>query len=133
MRAPMFIAVLLAGLVAGAAGARAADLSVEGCCYGGPPPIAPVVIIDNEPGVVMNRWWLPPWRNRHFYPHGVEKLRSDARPPDEPSRPRRAPRYSRYWTNPPVYLLDSSPLLPDRAYPMPRPRPHAAPPAAATP
>ncbi len=79
MRAPLVIAASVAGLVAGAAAARAADLPVEssgygGCCYVEYGP-APLVILDDEPGVVIRRWWLPPWRNRHYYPHGDVALK----------------------------------------------------------
>lgn len=134
MRAPVVIAALLAGLVAGAAAARAADLQIEpggeSCCHAGYGPAAPLVILDNEPGVVIRRWWLPPWRNRHYYPHGVEKLQTGSREGADESQPRPAPSYARYWTNPPVYVLDASPLLPGEAYSMPMPRPRRYPPPA---
>ena len=137
MRAPIVIAASVAGLVAGAAVARAADLPVEsaghGCCYveyG----TAPLVILDDEPGVVIRRWWLPPWRDRHFYPFGNTAL-TKAVPGKRVVRrrqPRRVPSYARYWTNPPVYVLDSAPLITRDVEPLPRPRRYP-PPAAVGP
>lgn len=116
MRASVVIAASIAGFVAGAVPACAADLPLESpgygsCCTIGYGVAAPVVIYDNQPGVAVRAWWLPPWRNRHYYPHGREKLRSSHRQQTKYVQPRRAPSYARYWTNPPVYLLDSSPLL----------------------
>jgi hypothetical protein len=126
VRATIVIVASIAGLVAGAATVRAADLPLEssgygGCCYVG--PVAPLVILDTEPGVVVRRWWLPPWRDRHYYPHGIVKLKTAGRHHADRSRPRRAPSYARYWTNPPVYLLDSAPLLKRDGDLLPRPRP----------
>ena len=133
MRAPILIAASIAGLAAGAAAARAADLSLEssgyGCCYVeyGVPPL---VVLDDEPGVVIRRWWLPPWRNRHFYPSG-NTARTKVVTGKHVARrqPPRVPSYARYWTNPPVYLLDSPPLI-TRDEPLPLPRRYP-PPAAA--
>ena len=126
MRAPIVIAASLAGLVAGVASARAADLELRssgdgGCCYVGYGGVAPVVIIDDQPGVVTRAWWLPPWRNRHYYPRGGAKLKTGRRHHAERSvRPRPAQSYARYWTNPPVYLLDLPPQLRREFVPPPR-------------
>ena len=49
-----------------------------------------VVIYDDEPGVVIRRWWLPPWRDRHYYPHGRASLRAGSRIPNGARAPRRA-------------------------------------------
>ena len=116
MRAPVVIAASLAIILAGTATAWAADLPLKSsgngiCCYVGYGPVAPVVIYDDQPGVVMRAWWLPPWRNRHYFPHGGRKLKTSDRHHVERSRPRPARTYTRYWTNPPVYVLDLSPLL----------------------
>lgn len=132
MRAPLVIAVSVAGLIAGATAVRAADLEVEtsgyyGCCaveYGP----APLVILDDEPGVTIRRWWLPPWRNRHYYPHGrwaVKKTESGKaveRQHVERRRPRRARSFARYWSNSSVYAREPSligadvPLPPNNPY-----------------
>jgi hypothetical protein len=134
MRALIVIVASVAGLVAGAAAACAADLPLESsgyedCCYVG--PAAPLVILDDEPGVVVRRWWLPPWRDRHYYPHGIAKLKRAGRRHVDRLRPRPAPRYTRYWTNPPVYVLGAAPLLKRDGYPLPRPRPYRYRPSAA--
>lgn len=134
MRAPFVIAASLAGLVAGAAAASAADLPIESsgyddCCHVEYGP-APLVIFDDEPGVSMRRWWLPPWRNRHYYPHGRLALKTGQRRHAARVRPRRAPSYARYWTNPPVHVVDSSPQFTLDVTPLPPPRPRRyAPPA----
>jgi hypothetical protein len=140
MRASIVIAASLIGLVAGAACARAADLAVEPddggydvCCGVAYDPVPQVVIYDDDPGVVVRRWWLPPWRNRHYYPHGRVSLKSRISHPGRRSRaaPRSGPRYVRYWTNP---QADVTPLidpeyvpLPPRRYPYRPPPPVAAP------
>lgn len=145
MRASIVIAASLAGLIAGAAAARAADLTVEpygdggygACCYTVYQPIPQVVILDDEPGVVVRRWWLPPWRNRHYYPHSrafskTHAARTHERRHAARARPRPAPRYVRYWTNPPAYGARPAPLIgPDINPPRPRPRRYLPPPAAA--
>ncbi len=137
MRASIAIAASLAGLVAGSVGVRAADLPVAtyrsgesgygSCCGALPGPVPQVVIADVEPGVVVRHWWCPPWRNRHYYPHGRVVLRSEAVPPHTTGRatPRPAPHYMRYWTN---VEADVAPLIgPDVALPTPRPRPYPYP------
>ncbi len=143
MRAPIVIAASVAGLVAGAATAFAADLPIEssgydGCCHVEYGP-GPLVILDDQPGVVIRRWWLPPWRNRHYYPHGRLSLKkSGTRRHAARGRPRRAPSYARYWTNPPGgafvsaprYAFDAPPLI-VRDFDPPLPRPRRYPPPAA--
>ena len=148
MRASIVIAASLVGLIAGAACARAADLPVEPygdgyggygvCCRAVYQPIPQVVIYDDEPGVVVRRWWLPPWRNRHYYPHGRTSLKrrsSVSRKRHRAARAelRPAPHYMHYWTNP---QAGAAPLIePDVAL-LPRPRPYAyrqSPPPAAAP
>ena len=132
MRASVVIAVSLAGLIVGAACARAADLPVapygEGgyggygvCCRAAYQPVPQVVILDDEPGVVVRHWWLPPWRNRHYYPHGRLSLkrRSSDRQRHSRAEPQLARRYVRYWTNP-----DAGPLIGPDLAPLPRPRPY---------
>lgn len=77
------LAIALGLGVAGMAGARAADLPLR------PAPdrnvglhyhaigrhVAPLVVWDYEPGVVVRAWWLPPWRHRHYYPATGERQR----------------------------------------------------------
>ena len=94
--------------LAGTASARAADLPLA------PAPdrnvglhyhaigrhVAPLVIWDYEPGVVVRAWWLPPWRHRHYYPATGERPRVGRL---EDSRARRAAvepaeTYYRTWT-----------------------------------
>lgn len=63
--------------IAGMETVRAADLSAPGAGAGASPARSawilgaraePVVIIDDEPGVVLRDYWLPPWHNHHYFP-----------------------------------------------------------------
>ncbi len=148
MRVSIVIAASLAGLIAGAACVRAADLPVApygeggyfgyGVCCAFYQPVPQVAIYDDEPGVVVRRWWLPPWRNRHYYPHGRASVRrgsAHAQRRHRASRaaPRRVPHHRHYWTN---RQADAGPLIgPGVAPLLPRPRPYPyrqpPPPAAA--
>jgi hypothetical protein len=50
----------------------------------------PIIIYDYRPGIVVRAYWLPPWRHRHYFPHGVreprigrlEDVSAVARPPE---------------------------------------------------
>jgi hypothetical protein len=97
MRTLIVIVVSALGTVA----AAAADLPVAYppaySAYG--VPAAPLVIYDYEPGTVLRAYWLPPWRNRHYFPMAREvphKERISVRPP-RPAEP-----FSRYWSTPPL-------------------------------
>jgi hypothetical protein len=70
MRVLSAIAIALLA-IAGIMPARAADLSVTpqyrtGWVIG--ERAGTIVIFDDEPGVVVRPYWLPPWRNRHYFP-----------------------------------------------------------------
>lgn len=131
MRASIVIAVSVAGLVAGTMAASAADLEVETsgydrCCTEYGPDR--VVIYDDQPGVTMRRWWLPPWRNRHYYPHGRWARKNASRAANDGKsvarqQPRRAPSYARHWTNPPADVDDAAQLL-SADTPLPRENPY---------
>lgn len=102
MRAPLAMAVLLAGLIGGTAAARAADLPLRlaerGPSYEIEPgrPAGQVLIYDFEPGVVLRAWWLPPWRHRHYFPFGA--ARPAALRPARRQPPQRAERFERSWS-----------------------------------
>jgi hypothetical protein len=70
MRVLSAIAIALLG-IAGIMPARAADLRVSpqyrSSWFVGE-RAGPIVIFDDEPGVVVRPYWLPPWRNRHYFP-----------------------------------------------------------------
>lgn len=77
MRAFVAIAMTvggLAGAFAGFAPARAADLptgrseSYSTRSAGAGHRVAPLVIYDYQPGVIVRAYWRAPWRNRHYYP-----------------------------------------------------------------
>ncbi len=63
---------------------------------------APQVIYDYEPGIVVRAYWLPPWRNHHYFPRG-QKIKAVV-PRGAASRPmhriRPAQDFHREWSTP---------------------------------
>lgn len=99
MRALGAIAGCAFGL-AFAADACAADLSVRGGSgYGYGVPAGQIVIWDSEPGVVTRAYWLPPWRNRHYFPSNGSRPEI-GRDEDLSKRYRPTPArgYRRHWS-----------------------------------
>jgi hypothetical protein len=75
MRVLGTIAGLVAGL--GAVTAFAADMPGGSAGYDGYGgyggyDAGQIVIWDAEPGVVVRKYWLPPWGNRHYFPSNGE-------------------------------------------------------------
>ncbi len=109
MRALVAIVIFACGF-AGVTPARAADLS------DGPAPdysaigyrVAPLVIYDYEPGVVVRAYWSAPWGNRHYYPATGKRPRIGRR--ENLSAPRIAPRpaqtFRRSWSNASAFLVE---------------------------
>lgn len=99
---------IIAGLVAGlsAAAAFAADIPGESAgygddgVYGGGVPAGQIVVWDAEPGVVLRKYWLPPWRNRHYFPSNGE-MPEIGRDEDlsKRSAPQPAQTYRRSWSS----------------------------------
>lgn len=97
---------LIAGaLLAITGAAQAADLPAErdvGLHYSAlGRRVAPLVIYDYEPGVVVRAYWIAPWRNRHYFPAtgeapdvGRDEDLSAGGAPPEP-----AESFAREWTN----------------------------------
>jgi hypothetical protein len=112
MRALAALALLVFG-VAGTASAGAADLRVGGGTHGynegayfiEPERAGALIIYDFEPGVTIRAYWLPPWRNRHYFPFGAAKVR----PVSSGGRPKPAESYFRYWSNSGAFLDDPPP------------------------
>jgi hypothetical protein len=103
MRAPLALALSLTGILAGITAAGAADLP-----YPLAPrsviidePAAPLVVYQYEPGVTMRAYWLPPWRDRHYFPHSNQRPRLGRRENlsavRKPTRPPET--YVRFWSN----------------------------------
>jgi hypothetical protein len=107
---------LLGLLYAGAA--HAADLPPLHDTLTGAPAlgrrIAPLVVYDYHPGVVVRAYWIAPWRHRHYYPvtgaPPVVGRDEDLSPAREP--PEAADSYERHWST-------TSAFLPDRVMPLP--------------
>jgi hypothetical protein len=105
--------------LAGIASARAADLPLR------PVPdynvglhyhavgrrIAPLVIYDYEPGVVVRAWWLPPWRHRHYYPATGERPQLGRRENPRLRGAATAPAqtYYRTWTTTSAFVPERPP------------------------
>ncbi len=116
MRTLAAIAILVFG-VAGATTAGAADVRMGGGTrgysyyggYGGGETAAPVIVFGYEPGVTIRAYWLPPWRNRHYFPfHGNLKKR---RATSYQGRPKPAETYWRYWSNDGAFLHELPPAI----------------------
>lgn len=100
MRALGAITGLVASLCA-VTGSFAADLgSHPSGDYGYGVPAGQIVIWDSEPGVVTRAYWLPPWRNRRYFPSNGEATEL-GRDEDLSRRdiPEPVPAYRRYWSS----------------------------------
>jgi len=95
---------VIVGLVAGLGGATAlaADISGDSAGYGvyGDVRAGQIVVWDVEPGVVVRPYWLPPWRNRHYFPSNGE-MPEMGRDEDlsQRSAPQPAQSYRRSWSS----------------------------------
>ena len=99
------VAVIFAGIfgAAGATAANATDLSNGGAAgsnyysaYGS--RIEPIVIYDDQPGVIVRSYWYAPWANRHYFPRTGKRPRM-GRLEHISARPNsRAENYFRRWT-----------------------------------
>lgn len=115
MRARLVLALSVivgfAGVVATDA-AAAADLSYHMAMHGtyGGRRAVPTVIESYQPGVTMREYWLPPWRNRHYYPFSQKRSRrvhNEVR--RRYRRPQPAQSYHRVWSNAEVFPSDCAP------------------------
>lgn len=109
---------ILAGAVAscvgiiGIAAANAAELS-NGQNAGGYGYAAygarmePVIIYDDQPGVIVRSYWDAPWDNRHYFPRTGRKPRV-GRLEHISAHPRvtRAQNYFRYWSASSVFISE---------------------------
>jgi len=99
MRIFSVIVGFAAGL--GLASATAADLSSGGEGYGGYGGViaGQIVVWDAEPGIVTRAYWLPPWRNRHYFPSNGE-MPEIGRDEDlsRRSTPNQAQNFRRSWS-----------------------------------
>ena len=60
--------------------------------------IEPIVIYDDQPGVIGRSYWYAPWANRHYFPKTGKRPRI-GRLEHLPARsPSRAENYFRRWT-----------------------------------
>ncbi len=87
MRLPVALAIVALSL-AGAHSATAADYGIGGTygygAYYGGARAGALIVYDNEPGVTIRAYWLPPWRNRHYFPfHAAKPRRVSAGGPAE--------------------------------------------------
>ena len=96
------VAVIFSGL-AGATTAIAADLSHGGgetstyySAYGA--RIEPIVIYDDQPGVIGRTYWDTPWANRHYYPKTGKRPKMGRVEHLPAHLPTRAENYFRRWT-----------------------------------
>ena len=114
MRALKAIAILVFG-IAGCAVACAADLPGERAARDvfthhvpNGQRVGPIVIYDFQPGVVVRAYWASPWRHRHYFPFGAEKIDVDASDNDGPLQP--AESFERSWSTCDVCARELPPL-----------------------
>lgn len=118
MRILAAIAILALGVTA----AAAADVGVARAGHGRSVvhydpigrPAGQLYIFDWEPGVVVRAYWLPPWRDRHYFPYGRDRW--DIRRIRHSVRHGRAQPFYRYWGT------SSGFDVPPRHWPAPAPR-----------
>lgn len=125
MRAPLVLALSVAGIVVGGAVAQAADLPHRLALRSGAiaARVAPLVIYQYEPGIAVRAYWLPPWRHRHYFPHGIKSPRfDDDAEVNAPSQPAEA--YQRSWSNASAFPCDCTPPGLRDESPLPPPPEH---------
>ena len=97
MRVLLAVVVIALGL----AGARAADLDRARGYSDIGYRSAPLVIYDDQPGVLVRAYWLPPWRHRHYFPATGKRPRigryENLWAVSRPSKP--AQTFRRSWSN----------------------------------
>ena len=113
-----FASAILAGVVAsfvgviGIAPGNAAELSYEQntggygyAAYGA--RMEPVIIYDDQPGVIVRSYWDAPWDNRHYFPRTGRKPRV-GRLEHISAHPRvsKAQSYFRYWAASSVFISE---------------------------
>ena len=117
----MRLLVAIATLALGLAAASAADAGVVRAGHGHfvahyrpvGRPAGQIFLYDWEPGVVVRAYWLPPWRNRHYFPFGRDRF--DRRVRAHWVKPRPAQDFFRIWSASSVFEA------PPRSWPAPRP------------
>jgi hypothetical protein len=97
MRVLLAVAVTALGI----AGASAADLDKQRSYFAIGYHSAPLVIYDDQPGVLVRAYWLEPWGHRHYFPVTRKRPRigrhENLFAPSRPSKP--AQTFRRAWSN----------------------------------
>jgi hypothetical protein len=96
--------------ISGAIAAHAADASSDRNAdshgsysdYGG--RMEPLVIWDNQPGVIVRSYWYPPWANRHYFPKTGRRPKVGRVEHISAHRVPRAEEYFRFWSASSVFL-----------------------------
>ena len=110
------VPVIFAGFVAavGVTMAMAADLSRGGdgganyySAFGA--RIEPIVIYDDQPGVIGRSYWYAPWANRHYFPKTGKRPRAGRVEHLPVHSPRKAENYFRLWTMSSGFRIDLPP------------------------
>ena len=103
--------------VAVAATAHAADLSSGSSAgtsyysaYGA--RMEPIIIYDDQPGVIVRTYWSMPWANRHYFPRTGKRPRMGRLEHITARHNSRAENYFRLWTTSSGYPIEA---LPTRA------------------
>lgn len=110
----------IVGLLGGLGAAIAADMPAGTGGYGdsGGVMAGQIVVWDSQPGIVTRAYWLPPWRNRHYFPSNGE-MPEIGRDEDlsQRSAPNQAQSFRRSWSatsaNPGMPLTPPVNISPD--------------------
>lgn len=69
--------------------------------------VAPLVIYDYQPGIVVRAYWRAPWRHRHYYPTTGEKPEVGREEDLAPgTAPEPAESFQRSWSTSSAFLAD---------------------------
>jgi hypothetical protein len=104
----------------------AADLGIGGRSYFGgdyyvnAERAGALIVYDFEPGTMLRAYWLPPWRNRHYFPFHAAKIHHVS----SRSRPKPAESYFRYWSNDGAFIAEPPPAALRSFDATPAPRRH---------
>lgn len=111
MRAFQAIAVLILGFT-GVTAAGAGDIPAERAARdvfthhaSVGRRVAPLVVYDFQPGVVVRAYWLAPWRHRHYFPFGAAKPDPDLAPADD-GAPEPAENFERFWSTSQAFIRE---------------------------
>ena len=80
--------------------------------------IEPIVIYDDQPGVIVRSYWDAPWANRHYFPSTGRRPKVGRLEHISAHRVSKAEDYFRFWSASSVFLSEV-PIGPARRFGIP--------------